>query len=145
MSDLVGRLFREFAMTLAITILISAFISLTLTPMMCARILRQREEKEPSRFEKKSQEIQETVTEKYRVTLSWVLNHQALTFMVFVITFALSGMMFYMIPKGFFPIQDSGVIQGISEASQSISFEAMAGRQQAIAKVVLEDPAVENL
>ena len=145
MSDLVGRLFREFAMTLAITILISAFISLTLTPMMCARILRQREEKEPSRFEKKSQEIQETVTEKYRVTLSWVLNHQALTFMVFVITFALSGLMFYMIPKGFFPIQDSGVIQGISEASQSISFEAMAGRQQAIAKVVLEDPAVENL
>lgn len=145
MSDVIGRLFREFALTLSITILISAFISLTLTPMMCARILRQRVENEVSRFERKSGEIINSVIERYGRSLRWVLEHQSLTLKIALATLVCTGLLLYFIPKGFFPVQDTGVIQGISQASQSVSYDEMTNRQQALAKVVLSDPAVENL
>ncbi len=145
MADVVGRLFREFALTLSITILISAFVSLTLTPMLCSRILRHHEAKEMSWFERKSLEIQHQIIERYGVSLRWILDHQPLTLMIALATLLLTGILFFVIPKGFFPIQDTGVILGISEASQSISFPAMAERQQALARVVLKDPDVANL
>ncbi len=145
MSDVVGRLFREFAITLSVTILISAFISLTLTPMMCARILRQRGTKEMSRFEQNAATTLNRVIERYSVSLRWVLDHQPQTLIVAFITLVLTCILFYFIPKGFFPVQDTGIIQGISEAPQTISFPAMAERQKALAKIVLSDPAVENL
>ena len=145
MSDIIGRLFREFAITVSVTILISAFVSLTLTPMLCARLLHHRTDKESSRFDRAVGEYINRVITKYAVTLRWVLNHQPLTLLVAVITLFLTLFLFYEIPKGFFPVQDTGVIQGISEAPQSISFAAMAQRQQALAKVVLADPAVANI
>ncbi len=145
MGDIVGRLFREFALTLAITILISAFVSLTLTPMLCSRILRHQQPNEMSRFERKSAAILDAIINQYRQSLRWVLDHQPITLLIFIVTFCLTVVLLYFIPKGFFPIQDTGVIQGISEASQSISFTAMAERQQALARVVLTDPAVDNL
>ena len=137
MSDIVGRLFREFALTLAVTILISAFVSLTLTPMMCARILRRYDNNELNAFEKKSREILDAIIERYSLSLQWILDRQLLTMCIFLFTFALSAILFFIIPKGFFPIQDTGVIQGISEAPQSVSFEAMSKRQQALARIVL--------
>lgn len=145
MSDVVGRLFREFAITLSITILLSAVISLTLTPMLCARMLRHRNENEMSHFERTSGEILNSLIDRYRTSLAWVLDHQPLTLIIAVITLIITCLLFYFIPKGFFPVQDTGLIQGISEASQAISFPAMAERQQALARVVLQDPAVENL
>lgn len=145
MSDIVGRLFREFAMTLAVTILISAFISLTLTPMMCARLLRHQEPNEESQFEQKSARFFQKVIDRYSETLRWVLQRQSQTLIVAVITLIITCILFYFIPKGFFPVQDTGVIQGISEAAQSISFNEMADRTQALAKTILEDPAVESL
>ncbi|MEO8401738.1 MAG: multidrug efflux RND transporter permease subunit [Gammaproteobacteria bacterium] len=145
MTDVVGRLFREFALTLAVTILISAFVSLTLTPMMCARLLHQQAKNEMSHFELKAKAFQETVITRYGSSLRTVLDNQPLTIVVAIATLILTGVLFYFIPKGFFPIQDTGVIQGISEASQSISFQAMAERQQALARVVLSDPSVLNL
>lgn len=143
MRDIIGRLFRELAITLSVTILISAFVSLTLTPMLCSRILRH-QKKGPAKSST-AKDFQKNVISKYQRSLTWVLNRQALTLTIAVLTFILTCILFYIIPKGFFPIQDTGVIQGISEASQSISFPAMVERQQALAQVVLQDPAIENV
>ena len=145
MADVVGRLFREFAMTLSVTILISAFVSLTLTPMLCARILRRQELNELSRFERAAGDFQKRVIERYSQSLRWVLENQSLILIVFAVTLILTGILFYFIPKGFFPSQDTGMIQAISQGSESLSFDAMSQRQQALARVVLQDPAVANL
>src|SRR5450830_62751 len=145
MGDVVGRLFREFAITLAVAILISAVISLTLTPMMCAKLLHHIPEEKQSWFYRKSGEFFDKIIARYGVALEWVLRHQFATLVVAVGTLVLTAVLYIFIPKGFFPVQDTGVIQGISEASQSVSFSAMAERQQALAAVVLKDPAVESL
>lgn len=146
MGDIVGRMFREFALTLTIAILISAFVSLTLTPMLCSRLLRHRGENEKnSKLEKVLENGLNYLIDKYKVSLGWVLSHQSLILVIFFLTILINAILLFMIPKGFFPLQDTGVIQGISEASQTISFPAMAERQKALAQVVLEDPAVENL
>jgi multidrug efflux pump len=145
MGDVVGRLFREFAITLAVAILISAVVSLTLTPMMCARLLRHTPPAEQGRFYRASGRFFENVIARYGMMLNWVLDRQRATLLVAIATLVLTVLLYIFIPKGFFPVQDTGVIQGISEAPQSISFSAMAQRQQALARVVLEDPAVESL
>ncbi|HEV2041867.1 MAG TPA: efflux RND transporter permease subunit [Casimicrobiaceae bacterium] len=145
MGDVVGRLFREFAITLAISILISAVVSLTLTPMMCAKFLRHTPEERQSKFYRKSGEMFDRVIARYGSMLNWVLDRQAATLTVAVITLILTIVLYIFMPKGFFPIQDTGAIQGITEAPQTISFAAMAERQQALARVVLQDPAVESL
>jgi multidrug efflux pump len=145
MGDVVGRLFREFAITLAVAILISAVVSLTLTPMMCAKLLRHTPAAEQGRFYRTSGRFLETVIARYGVMLDWVLDRQRATLWVALGTLVLTVLLYIFIPKGFFPVQDTGVIQGISEAPQSISFPAMAERQQALARAVLEDPAVESL
>ncbi len=145
MGDVVGRLFREFAVTLGVTILISAVVSLTLTPMMCSRILKHVPEEKQGKFYHASGQMFDRIISAYGRTLKWVLRHQTATLAVAVGTLVLTVLLYIMIPKGFFPVQDTGAIQGISEAPQSISFTAMAERQQALAKVILEDPAVESL
>ncbi|ESS73405.1 multidrug resistance protein MdtB [Methyloglobulus morosus KoM1] len=145
MGDVVGRLFREFAITLAVAILISAFISLTLTPMMCAKMLRPASEGRKGKFYLASGRFFERVTSGYAKILDWVLEHQGITLLVALTTLAFTVLLFILVPRGFFPIQDTGVIQGISEAPQSISFAAMSGRQQALIKVIREDPAVESV
>ncbi|TLY19829.1 MAG: acriflavine resistance protein B, partial [Nitrospirae bacterium] len=145
MGDVVGRLFREFAITLGITILISAAVSLTLTPMMCARLLRRTPEKEQTAFYRASQRVFDRAIESYGRTLRWVLDRQKATLLVAIGTLVLTVLLYIVVPKGFFPVQDTGVILGISEAPQSVSFVAMAARQQALAKVILNDPAVESL
>jgi multidrug efflux pump len=145
MGDVVGRLFHEFAVTLAVSILISAVVSLTLTPMMCARLLRHQPEEEQGWFYHKSQVFFDRIIARYGVMLEWVLERQKLTLLVAVATLGLTVLLYVFVPKGFFPLQDTGVIQGISEATQSISFGAMGEKQQQLAKVVLEDPAVESL
>ncbi len=146
MGDIVGRMFREFALTLTIAILISAFVSLTLTPMLCSRLLRHKEAQEKnSKVEKVLENGLNYIIDKYKTSLAWVLSHQSLILGIFFLTILINVILLVIIPKGFFPLQDTGVIQGISEASQTISFPAMAERQQALARVVLEDPAVENL
>ena len=145
MGDVVGRLFREFAITLAVAILISALISLTLTPMMCARLLRRREKGETERLDATSGRFFDAVVARYGVMLDWVLDRQALTLLIAVGTLVLTAVLYLYIPKGFFPTQDTGIIQGISEAAQSISFAAMAQRQQALNQVIAQDPAVESL
>ena len=145
MADVVGRLFREFAVTLGITIVISAFVSLTLTPMMCATLLRHRPEAGQGRLYRWSERVFARIIEGYGTTLTWVLRHQPATLVVAAVTLVLTVALYVVIPKGFFPIQDTGVIQGISEAPQSISFPAMAARQQALAQVILRDPAVASL
>nr|WP_298595824.1 MdtB/MuxB family multidrug efflux RND transporter permease subunit [uncultured Zoogloea sp.] len=145
MADVVGRLFREFAITMAVAILISAFVSLTLTPMMCARLLRHVPEAEQGRFYKASGAFFDRVIARYGVMLEWVLARQGLTLGVAAGTLALTVLLYVLVPKGFFPVQDTGAIQGITEAGQSISFAAMAERQQAVADVVLQDPAVAGL
>ncbi len=145
MGDIVGRLFREFAITLSVTIVISAIVSLTLTPMMCAKILRHTPEEKQSWFYHASGEFYNKVIARYGVWLNWVLERQTATLLVAIATLVLTIILYIVIPKGFFPLQDTGVIQGISEAPQSISFSAMATRQQALAKVILQDPDVESL
>ena len=145
MGDIVGRLFREFAVTLAVTILVSAVVSLTLTPMMCSRLLKHTPEAKQGRFYRASEHAFEAIIAFYGRTLQWVLRFQTLTLLVALGTLALTLILFYYIPKGFFPIQDTGVIQGVSEAEQSISFSEMSKRQQELAKVILTDPAVESL
>jgi len=145
MGDVVGRLFREFAITLAVAILISAVVSLTLTPMMCAKLLRHTPQAEQSRFYRSSGLFFENVIARYGMMLNWVLDRQRATLFVAIATLVLTVLLYIFIPKGFFPVQDTGVIQGISEAPQTISFPSMAQRQQALARVVLEDPAVESL
>ena len=146
MADVVGRLFREFAITLAVAILISLVVSLTLTPMMCARLLkREPKEEEQSRFYKASGAWIDWMVEAYGRKLQWVLKHQPLTLLVAIATLGLTVVLYLVVPKGFFPVQDTGVIQGISEAPQSISFAAMSQRQQALAKIILADPSVQSL
>jgi multidrug efflux pump len=145
MGDVVGRLFREFAITLAVTILISAVVSLTLTPMMCARLLRHKKAGEQGRFDKASERAFDKIVAFYGKTLTWVLRHQPATLAVAVGTLVLTIVLYVTIPKGFFPVQDTGVLLGVSEASQSISFPAMAEKQQAVARVILKDPAVASL
>jgi len=145
MGDVVGRLFREFAITLAVSILISAVVSLTLTPMMCAKLLRHTPPAEQGRFYRWSGDLFDRVIARYGVMLDWVLDRQRATLAVAVLTLVLTVVLYIVIPKGFFPVQDTGAIQGISEAPQTISFAAMAERQQALAAVVLEDPAVASL
>ena len=145
MGDVVGRLFREFAITLGVTILISAVVSLTLTPMMCSRLLKHTPEENQSRFYSGSQRAYDRIIEFYGKTLRWVLKHQTMTLMVAAATLVMTVYLFLIIPKGFFPVQDTGIILGISEAPQWISFSAMAERQLALAKVILQDPAVESL
>jgi len=145
MGDVVGRLFREFAITLAVSILISAVVSLTLTPMMCARLLRRVPEAEQGRFYHWSGEMFERIIAGYGQMLTWVLDRQFATLMVAIVTLVLTILLYIVIPKGFFPVQDTGAIQGISEAPPTVSFAAMAERQQALAKVILADPAVESL
>ncbi|MBP7446321.1 MAG: efflux RND transporter permease subunit, partial [Zoogloea sp.] len=145
MGDVVGRLFREFAITLAIAILISAVVSLTLTPMMCARLLKHVPEAEQSRFYRVTGDFFDRVIARYGVMLEWVLQRQGLTLLVAAGTLALTVLLYILVPKGFFPVQDTGAIQGVTEAGQSISFPAMSERQQAVAEVVLKDPAVASL
>jgi multidrug efflux pump len=145
MGDVVGRLFREFAVTLAVTIIISAVVSLTLTPMMCARILRHDPEHQQTRFYRWSENMFDRMIAFYGRTLKVVLRFQTLTLLVAVATLVLTVVLYIIIPKGFFPVQDTGVIQGISQASQSISYTAMAAKQQELARIILQDPAVESL
>ncbi|HEY0513259.1 MAG TPA: MdtB/MuxB family multidrug efflux RND transporter permease subunit [Thermoanaerobaculia bacterium] len=145
MGDVVGRLFREFAVTLSVTILISAAVSLTLTPMMSAKLLRHKPESQQGRFYKASERVFVRIIEAYGRTLTWVLKHQTATLVVAAGTLVATVLLFLLIPKGFFPIQDTGVILGVSEAPQDVSFAAMADRQQALARVILQDPAVASL
>src|SRR5262249_44245915 len=145
MGDVVGRLFREFAITLGVTILISAVVSLTLTPMMCARLLRHTPEAQQGRFYRVSERLLERTIERYGETLKWVLERQTATLVVAVAVLVLTVFLFLIVPKGFFPVQDTGAIVGISETPQSASFAAMADRQQALARVILQDPDVESL
>jgi multidrug efflux pump len=146
MGDVVGRLFREFAVTLSVTILVSAAVSLTLTPMMCSRLLKAKaDQKKRGRFYAASERVWDRVSTFYSRTLQWVLKRQRATLVVAVATLAATILLYVIVPKGFFPVQDTGVIQGISEADESVSFSAMAVRQQALARVILQDPAVESL
>ncbi|MDB6123185.1 MAG: mdtB 2 [Pedosphaera sp.] len=145
MGDIVGRLFREFAVTLSVTILISAVVSLTLTPMMCARLLRAKGEGVGGRFNRASERALENVIAFYGRTLRWVLKHQVLTLLVAALTLVFTVLLYIFVPKGFFPVQDTGVIQAISEAPPTTSFPAMARRQEALARVILKDPAVVSL
>jgi multidrug efflux pump len=145
MGDVVGRLFREFAVTLAVTIVISAVVSLTLTPMMSARILRHQPKEQQGRFYRASERVFERMIAFYGRTLKFVLQYQTITLLVALGTLALTIFLYIIIPKGFFPVQDTGVIQGISQAPETISFPAMAERQQELAKIILADPAVESL
>ncbi len=145
MGDIVGRLFREFAVTLAVTILVSAMVSLTLTPMMCAKLLKRHDPSKQSRFYKASENFYNRVIEFYGHTLKFVLKHQTTTLLVTFGTLVLTLFLYVVVPKGFFPVQDTGVILGISDAPQNISFEALSQRQQALAKVILKDPDVESL
>jgi multidrug efflux pump len=145
MGDVVGRLFRQFAVTLAVTIVISAVVSLTLVPMLCAKILKHRRREEENRFQRKTAEMFDRIIAAYGRWLNWVLDRQFATLLVAIATLVLTIILYIIIPKGFFPIQDTGLIQGISEASQSISFAAMSERQAALGKKILEDPAVDSL
>jgi multidrug efflux pump len=145
MGDIVGRLFREFAVTLSVTILASAVVSLTLTPMMCSKLLRHAPEAAQGRWYRTSERAFEAVIDFYGRTLRWVLGRQLATLIVAAATLGLTVVLFLAIPKGFFPIQDTGVIQGVSEAAQSVSFPEMARQQQQLTHVILRDPAVESL
>ncbi|WP_454762958.1 MdtB/MuxB family multidrug efflux RND transporter permease subunit [Cupriavidus campinensis] len=145
MGDVVGRLFREFAITLAVSILISAVVSLTLTPMMCARLLRHEPEENLSRFHRASGRFLDNVIRRYGQALDWVLDRQAATLAVAVGTLVLTGLLYLLVPKGFFPVQDTGVIQAITETAQTTSFTAMGRKQEAVQKVILDDPAVASV
>jgi multidrug efflux pump len=145
MGDIVGRLFREFAVTLAVTILMSAVVSLTLTPMMCAKLLRHRPKSEQSWFYRRSEKVFEDTIALYGRTLEWVLEHETETLMIAIGTLVLTILLYIVVPKGFFPVEDTGVIQGVSEAPQNVSFAAMVRGQQALARIILQDPAVESL
>ena len=146
MGDVVGRLFREFAVTLAVTIILSAVVSLTLTPMMCSRILRHTPPKEQQgRIFKASERVFDGMIAFYGRTLKFVLGYQTITLLVAAATLVLTIVLYIVIPKGFFPTQDTGVIQGISQAPETISFAAMTQKQQQLAKVILQDPAVDSL
>ena len=143
MGDVVGRLFREFAITLAVTILISAVVSLTLVPMLCAKLLKPPSEE--SAFFRRSQQWFDSAIQGYGRLLGWVLDHQPLMLIVALGTLVLTAFLYVVVPKGFFPVQDTGLIQAITEADQSVSFDAMAERQQALAAAILKDPDVQSL
>ncbi len=145
MGDVVGRLFREFAVTLAVTIILSAVVSLTLTPMMCSRILRSTPKDQQGRFFKASERVFDSMIAFYGRTLKFVLGYQTITLLVAATTLVLTVLLYIFIPKGFFPTQDTGVIQGISQAPETISFPAMAQKQQQLAHIILQDPAVESI
>jgi multidrug efflux pump len=145
MADVVGRLFREFAITLSVTIVISAIVSLTLVPMMSAKVLRHIPENEMNWFMRRTQQLFDRIIARYGIWLDWVLDRQALTLLVAIATLCLTVFLYIVIPKGFFPGQDTGLIQGISSAPPSISFAAMAERQQALAAAILKDPDVVSL
>jgi len=145
MADIVGRLFREFAITLAITILISAFVSLTLTPMMCAKLLRHQREEDQGWFFRKSEYAFNSVIAFYGRTLKFVLQYRKITLLVTIGTLVGTILLYIYVPKGFFPVQDTGIILGVSEGAQNTSFAAMAQHQQALADVILKDHAVESL
>ena len=145
MGDVIGRLFHEFAVTLLVAILISAVVSLTLTPMMCARLLRHVPAAEQSRFFVVTGAWFDKVTVRYGEMLQWVFNRQRLTLMVAGLTLVITVLLYVFIPKGFFPVQDTGAIQAVSQGPTSLSFAAMAERQQALGRVILQDPAVESL
>ena len=145
MGDVVGRLFREFAITLAVTIVISAVVSLTLVPMMCAKLVRHHDPSEMSEWNRKAGAFFDGVIAWYGRLLNWVLDRQGMTLCVAAATFVLTAVLYIVIPKGFFPVQDTGLIQLITEGPQSSSYEAMVDRQQAVAEVVLKDPAVASL
>ncbi len=145
MGDVIGRLFREFAVTLAVSILISAVISLTLTPMMSARLLKHVPEENQNKFFRASGHFFDRVIAEYAKWLNWVLDRQKLTLIVAVGTIVVTALLYIVIPKGFFPLQDTSVIQGVSEATQSISFDAMTRRQEQVADRILQDPAVLSL
>src|SRR5947209_8110302 len=145
MGEIVGRLFREFAVTLAVTIIVSAVVSLTLTPMMSARLLKPMKGRKRSRLYEASENFYERVIAFYGRTLRWVLGHQTATLIVTVGTLVLTLFLYVVVPKGFFPVQDTGVILGISEAPQDVSFQSLTERQQALAKAILQDPDVASL
>ncbi len=145
MGDITGRLFREFAVTLAVTILLSAAVSLTLTPMLCAKLLRHKKNAEEGRFYKASEAVFEKTIAFYGKTLEVVLRHRIVTMLVFLATLVLTVVLYIIIPKGFFPVQDTGVIQGVSEADQTVSFAKMSKLQQELATTILKDPAVDSL
>jgi multidrug efflux pump len=145
MGDVVGRLFREFAVTLAVTIMISAVVSLTLTPMMAARILRHNPKSQEGWFYRKSEAVFVSMIDFYGRTLKVVLEFQGVTLLIAVATLALTIFLYIIIPKGFFPVQDTGVIQGISQAPPTISGKAMAAKQQELVNIILQDPAVQSL
>ncbi len=145
MSDVVGRLFHEFAITLAVSILISAVVSLTLTPMLCAKLLKHTPESSHGRIYRATGRFFDNMIAHYGRALTWVLDHRHTVMWVFIFTVFLTAVLYIVVPKGFFPVQDTGVIQGITEASQDTSFQAMAERQQALAEQVLKDPAVASL
>ncbi|MEA2755972.1 MAG: multidrug efflux pump, partial [Aliidongia sp.] len=145
MGDVVGRLFHEFAITLAVTIVISAVVSLTLVPMLCAKLLRHQEEAEQSTLARKSNEWFQAVIDYYGRRLAWVLDHQGLTLLVAAATLVVTVWLYIIIPKGFFPVQDTGLIQGITQGAQSVSYSGMAERQQTLASAVLQDIDVESV
>ena len=145
MGDIVGRLFREFAVTLAVTILMSAAVSLTLTPMMSAKLLRHTPDDQQTWFYRRSEKVFNDTIAFYGRTLEWVLEHETETLLVAIGTLVLTIVLYIVVPKGFFPVQDTGVIQGVSEARQTVSFPAMVRGQQALAAIIMQDPAVESL
>jgi len=145
MGGVIGRLFSEFAVTLAVTIVLSAVVSLTVVPMLCARLLRAQAERHPSRFERISEGLFDKTLAAYDKGLRWVLDHQVLTLLVFVLTLVLTAVLYIVIPKGLFPVQDVGVIEGISVADNSVSYKAMVTRQSALADQILKDPDVVSL
>ena len=145
MGDIVGRLFREFAVTLGVTILVSAFVSLTLTPMMCAKLLHREAASRQTWFYRASERFFQRTIERYGRGLQFVLRHQTATLLVTAGTLVLTIVLYYFVPKGFFPVQDTGVILGVSEAAQTASFSSMAAEQQALASVILKDPDVQSL
>ena len=145
MGEVVGRLFHEFAITLAVTIIISAVVSLTLVPMMCAKLIRHHPESERSRFDVSAERAFNAVVDRYGRALNWVLDRQPLTLLVAILTLAFTVLLYVLIPKGFFPVQDTGLIQGITDASQSISYQSMVQLQGQLAEAILKDPDVESL
>ncbi|MGP2502879.1 efflux RND transporter permease subunit [Pantoea ananatis] len=145
MGDVVGRLFREFAITLAVSILVSMLVSLTLTPMLCAYLLHFVPPEKQSRFARKGGEVFDWLIRGYDRLLTRVLDHQKLTLLAALATFALTALLYILVPKGFFPTQDTGLIQGVTVATQDVSFTEMAKRQQALSAVIMQNPAVESV
>jgi len=145
MGDVVGRLFHEFAITMAVAILLSAVVSLTLTPMLCARLLRHTPEESHGRLYQATGRFFDRTIAHYGRALNWVLNRRGLTWLVFAATLVLTVLLYVLVPKGFFPVQDTGTLQATTEADQSISFAAMAERQQQVAERILKDPAVQSV